>query len=346
VSFLRRAARAAGLAAALAAGGASAQDEVRVLRPFEHLRNPADQRLVPGYAGAWNSAQVQRAALKSIVESERTRAPGCADIRIEETQAPVPAVAVQRGRGHDVYELERWDGRACAERISYDVWKIVDLVADRGLVFANPAGRIPEEALRTNPAMRRLKQLYEARTDPGYEYGERLYYELPAGWARGHHDAKPVPPGEGRVTAVTEYVPRGQSVKDWQELFTLLGFYLQPLDPAQHLKTMQELWHKTCGSRLRPVAESLQNGYRTASTLLVCPDIKQEGKAEIALAKAIGGRDHFYVLQKAWRLPAAGEDALEQSLKEQIAAWRERLRDMQLCDSRDRERACERPVQR
>ena len=62
-----------------------------------------------------------------------------------------------------------------------------------------------------------------------------------------------------------------------------------------------------------------------------CPRNKDTGKPEFTLLKAIGGKDSFYLVQKAFRFKPE---------KAQIEQWSRYLRTVFVCDTRIVDRAC------
>ena len=63
----------------------------------------------------------------------------------------------------------------------------------------------------------------------------------------------------------------------------------------------------------------------------VCPLNQATGKPEITWFKAIQGNDSFYVVQKAFKFMPTNE---------QVVAWTQYLKSVQVCDTRIKGREC------
>ena len=77
---------------------------------------PADERLVPGYAGAWRMAAAQRQVSEAITAHEARAAKPCQDVRVTATAQAAPDLLETRPRNVH-HALEQWTVQACgAER--------------------------------------------------------------------------------------------------------------------------------------------------------------------------------------------------------------------------------------
>ena len=164
--------------------------------------------------------------------------------------------------------------------------------------------------------------------------GERLFVPFPKGWTMGYHERK------GTIE-VTELVPPGQTVGDWQEMLTV-----QMMDgPAKGsgpdlLKERAEMIRQGCDDvGAGPPAVSKENGYETALRAVACTRSKQWGKGELTLFKAVLGKERTYIVSRSWR----GEPFAKDNLPVPADTTKEWLNFMQrvvLCDTRDPERRC------
>lgn len=164
--------------------------------------------------------------------------------------------------------------------------------------------------------------------------GERLFVPVPKGWTMGYHERK------GAIE-VTELVPPGQTVGDWQEMLTV-----QMMDgPAKGsgpdlLKERAEMIRQGCDDvGAGPPAVAKENGYDTALRAVACTRSKQWGKGELTLFKAVLGKDRTYIVSRSWR----GDPFPKDNLPVPADTTREWLNFMQrvvLCDTREPERRC------
>jgi hypothetical protein len=77
-----------------------------------------------------------------------------------------------------------------------------------------------------------------------------------------------------------------------------------------------------------------------AQTFLVCPQVPGTNYAELAVVKAIEGPDYLYVVQRAWRLPAAKADAVVTDSRGPRAAAEAFLAQVHLCNPAVDRSAC------
>lgn len=132
----------------------------KTLNPNDVERIPADARVVPGFAGSWSTAQMQRTVVGLIHEAESRRVPACAgNTEIKETvlSAP-PLLEIAGAKPVAVHELERWTINRCDLETSYDVWYTSGMKGGRARVAVNLSNEVPVWASK-NPAWERLKVL-------------------------------------------------------------------------------------------------------------------------------------------------------------------------------------------
>jgi hypothetical protein len=157
---------------------------------------------------------------------------------------------------------------------------------------------------------------------------ENLLVTLPEGYIVGFQD-------RNSRQQMTEMVPRGQTVKDWTEMVTVQIFFgMTNVTPEAYRQRLETLWAANCkGAQSNPVGQGNERGLAVAVWIAFCPLNKETGKPELTMLKAIGGKDSFYLVQKAFRFKPD---------KEQIEQWSRYLRSVTVCDSRVAERACPR----
>jgi hypothetical protein len=100
--------------------------------------------------------------------------------------------------------------------------------------------------------------------------------------------------------------------------------------PVEFAKSISDRWKGSCASSYSEIISSGEsNGYPYAFWWLLCTKNGAEGRTEHTYAKAIAGKDGFYVVQKAWRVPPKPQD---------VEKWKDGFfRDVELCDSRSPE---------
>ncbi|NWG26337.1 MAG: hypothetical protein HXY30_18290 [Pseudorhodoplanes sp.] len=155
---------------------------------------------------------------------------------------------------------------------------------------------------------------------------ENLLVTLPEGYIVGFQD-------RNARQQMTEMVPRGQTVKDWTEMVTVQIFFgLTNVTPEAYKQRLETLWAENCkGAQSNPVGQGNERGYPVTIWIAFCPLNKETGKPELTMLMAIGGRDSFYLVQKAFRFKPD---------KSQIEQWSRYMRGVTVCDSRVPERAC------
>lgn len=152
--------------------------------------------------------------------------------------------------------------------------------------------------------------------------GEQLLYPLPDGYTVVTR-AK-----EGKREHV-ELVPEGQTSKESTDMIiaqvTRDGGVEET--PVEFANSVAARWKQACAASFAEVLDSGQsNGYPYAFWWMACTRDGSEGTTEHTYAKAIAGKDGFYVVQKAWRSSPAPE---------QVRQWNETFfSQVLLCDSR------------
>ncbi len=156
---------------------------------------------------------------------------------------------------------------------------------------------------------------------------ENLLAGLPNGFKIGYQAE------QGNQT-ITEMVAEGETVEDWTIMVTVQVYLGEKnTTPQQAQETMTNRWFGACeNSETYPVADGVENGYNFVLWMLYCPLNSSTQKVEFTYLKAIQGNDSFYLVQVAFRYKPTEAD---------ITQWMNYLREVQVCDSRIPERACQ-----
>lgn len=303
---------------------------------------PADERVVPGHAGAWRMAAAQRQVLDAIRAQEARAKPPCRDVTVTDTvQAAPDLLETRSAKVH--HALERWTVRACGALRQYDVWYRFEKGASR-VIVADEAGADFQSEL--DPPYRRLRELAAARRQEEAAGGVRwLNLPLPPDTLPAANESSP------RGWSA-DFVPLGETLRDWTQLVSVQGLPRSKSSgqALMLLEGMQRSRATRCGVpagevSLLPPGANAPHGV-VAQTFLVCPRVLDTNYAELAVVKAIEGPDWLYVVQRAWRLPAGDADTVLVAAREPRLAAEAFLDAVQLCNpARDRQ-ACPSPFPR
>lgn len=297
---------------------------------------PADERLVPGHAGAWRMAAAQRQVLDSIKAHEARAAKPCQDVRVTDSVQAAPDLLETRPSPVH-HALELWTVQACGAARQYEVWYRFEKDKSRVLV-ADSAGADFQAEL--DPPYRRLRELAAARRQEEAAGGVRwLNLPLPPDTLPAANEGSP------RGWSA-DFVPLGETLRDWTQLVSVQGLprSKSSAQALMLLEGMQRSRARRCGVpagevSLLPPGSNAPFGV-VAQTFLVCPRVPDTNYAELAVVKAIEGPDWLYVVQRAWRLPAGDVDAVLAAAQEPRLAAEAFLDAVRLCDpARDRQ-AC------
>lgn len=131
---------------------------------------------------------------------------------------------------------------------------------------------------------------------------ERLSMPLfPAGW-------KEVATNRGNIE-VLDYVPATETVTAWRNRITLEVYHelnTLPLD-ALYRRTQGQNRAACLGTIEGKFQSGVNNGYPSAFWILGCKKNRDSGMGETRYTKAIQGDNRVYILTRAWRTPAYGE---------------------------------------
>ena len=155
---------------------------------------------------------------------------------------------------------------------------------------------------------------------------ENLLVTMPDGFKVGHSASR-------NGMDMQEWVPSGETVQNWTEMVTAQVFRNRPdIDPGRYQAEMSKLWAKACpGAVVGQVVTGTTNGYASASLSLRCPLLASTGKPEVAVIKAIKGRDSFYVVQRAVR---------SEPTPAKLDQMKQYLDKVSVCDTRLADRPC------
>jgi hypothetical protein len=155
--------------------------------------------------------------------------------------------------------------------------------------------------------------------------GEVLWATAPSGYKIDYH-------AKNDDIAITELVPKKQSVKNWTEMVTIQVFYGLKSSPEQFMAKIEKLATEACpGASVILIRQGEENGYPFNLFLQDCPLNKATGKPEITWFKTIEGKDSFCVVQFATKLKPT---------EEKITKWMQYLRSVIVCDTRLPDRPC------
>jgi hypothetical protein len=156
--------------------------------------------------------------------------------------------------------------------------------------------------------------------------GEMLVQAMPGGYKVGSHQAN-------AGMTMQEMVPVAETVDNWSKMITTQifpgkGDWL----PSQFLIGFGQRVSAVCPNLTHSnVMVGVSNGYVTGLVILRCPVNPLTGKPETIVARAIQGKDSFYLVQIAYRYaPTPADGSFTQSYLGSITA----------CDTRSNDHPC------
>ncbi len=130
---------------------------------------------------------------------------------------------------------------------------------------------------------------------------------------------------------VSEMIPEGENLDNWQDMLTLQVHFSRRLDldylEAFFTSSSIPLCEESDGVL---VGKGMENGYEYGMFIHSCSTTPTT-KSEIVLTKVVIGNDSSYFVIKSWRSEA---DQAE------IVKWSRYMKGVQVCDSRIVERKC------
>ena len=330
------------LVASLRVAGAGPLPGEVITRIGQVAAVPADQRKVPGYAGAWRQASAQDKVVERIRDLEERRGKACRDVIVIDTvQAAPDLIETRQRRVH--HALERWSVQACGAVRHYDVWYSFEASRSQLKVSESSATDFQAEL---DPPLRRLQELAAIRsTEEAAGQVRWLNLPLPS-------DSVPVANSAGARGWLADFVPLGDNPREWTQLIGVQGLprVTSPAQARTLLEGMQQARQTRCGVPAGPVEAVPGDGdgvsAATVQTYLVCPRVPDTNYAELAVVKAIEGPDYLYVIQRAWRLPAGDAARLQADSVEPRAAAEAFLAKVRLCNPASDRQACPAPYPR
>lgn len=306
---------------------------------------PADQRKVPGFAGAWRPAAAQDKVVERITALAARATPACRDIHVTATRQASPDLIETRPvRVH--HALERWTADLCGTPRDYDVWYRYEPNASRLVVTESATDDFQAEL---DPPLRRLRELAAQRRTEESAGGVRwLNLPLPPDTVPATTQAAPAgKPGPWSA----DFVPLGESIREWTQLVSVQGLprIAGSGQARAMLEGMQAARARACDVPAGPVVP-VQAGDKaegeTLKTVLVCPQVPGTNFAEMAVIKAIEGPDQIYLIQRTWRLPAGDADKVRADSREAQATADAFIDKVRLCNPATDTRACPAPFPR
>lgn len=155
--------------------------------------------------------------------------------------------------------------------------------------------------------------------------GENLLFSPPTDYQVGYsatHDKM----------VMTEFIPAGQSVQDWDQMLTVQIFHGATVDPATFLQDLGARYMGHCpGTSAKGIFTGQANGYVVSMLLLKCPNNPATGKPETTAFRVVKGQDALYSVQHAWRRVASDSE---------VDVAMHALARAVVCDTRTPEHAC------
>ena len=133
-------------------------------------------------------------------------------------------------------------------------------------------------------------------------------------------------------SAISEWVPEGQSVDAWTQMLTVQVYRGTKVEPATFLQGVGKKWSDACpGSSGKGIFTGQTNGYIVSMLVLRCPKNPTTGKPETTAFRVIKGNDALYSVQRAFRSEPA--DAELDDVMHYLAK-------VSVCDTRAPEHPC------
>lgn len=124
---------------------------------------------------------------------------------------------------------------------------------------------------------------------------ENLILAQPAGFKVGYQSNRD-------DSAISEWIPEGQSVGSWTEMLTVQVYRGVKVDAATFLQGIGKKWSDACpGSGGKGIFTGQTNGYAVSMLVLRCPKNSATGKPETTAFRVIKGNDALYSVQRAFR---------------------------------------------
>lgn len=131
---------------------------------------------------------------------------------------------------------------------------------------------------------------------------ETYTFALPERWQevdRTRHD----------TVDILTFVPRGQSLGQWQDMVILQVYNDMTALPATALydRTRANMKAACTDATAGEMQTGMSNGYPSAFWIVACAENKRTGQGEVAYFRSVQGQDNLYVVQRVWTLSAFGD---------------------------------------
>jgi hypothetical protein len=291
----------------------------------------AETRLVPGAAGIWTASKVQAHIRDDILAQDRAAAPECATPSIVNTYVAAPDLIVTHDRGRvSLHSLQVWTVDRCDTEVSYGV-EYINALEGQAMrlhyrakpivdLFADAGADVSQAALQDASAQRERDRASGDWAD--------LNLPMPPGWR-----VVVQPSHNGFVNF--EYVPPGQTAKDWRSLIRISVVFDPKLTPGEFVAGAVKAFQDACGGDQDALVPTPAAGTSTipgARALHVCRKAVDKKLIEVVLAKAVAGKRQLYFVQHEWRVPAGDRAAVLKSLEAELAAAERMLDEVRVCN--------------
>jgi hypothetical protein len=174
-----------------------------------------------------------------------------------------------------------------------------------------------------------------AESPTRWQVGENLIVLVPRGWKMGFQAR------QGNLQ-LTEFVPEGQTVDNWQSLLTIqIVFGGLSKTPRQVFEESVASMRRVCPNiEAILIATGEENGYPFALWQQMCRNNPQVKQAELTLFKVIQGKDSFYFVHRAWRMPTISPNEAIPINPNELVEWGRYMRQVGVCDTRIPARKC------
>jgi hypothetical protein len=137
-------------------------------------------------------------------------------------------------------------------------------------------------------------------------FSQIVSHRLPKGWKAGFENAT-------KEQYMIEFVPEGQTVHDWKEMITVVGFKglaarYPALTPREVNVRTATAGSKTCGDKIiaKSMSDAKVDSYEAHAAIIGCSGTPQrelavgkKDESELAYHLAIKGKNDYYVIQYA-----------------------------------------------
>ncbi|MEQ8660102.1 MAG: hypothetical protein RLW62_04735 [Gammaproteobacteria bacterium] len=157
--------------------------------------------------------------------------------------------------------------------------------------------------------------------------GEQLLFAKPEDWHEVFAEVED-------NLSTNEYVPADQSAENWKEMVTVqVIFGMADANPDGVLSRIVRHLEDGCpGFSAQPIELGGTGDYPTLAVMLMCPKNPESGHGDFILVRGIAGKESFYILQKAWRVPPFEPDSAPPVSLDERKFWLGYLAYLTVCD--------------